>query len=94
VPGQCPECGNSYVFYNHKFKPPKKDDLKAWKVVSFLYEHGFTYQHIHKDFSNLRIENYADYPKNLDEAKEFVIKYKSQAKNSLPSSVSPPTTTR
>src|SRR5258708_21861436 len=84
VTEQCPECGNIYVFYNHKFKPPKKDDVKAWKVVSFLYEHGFTYQHVYKDLGIYRwydSDNFVEYPKSLDEAKEFVIKYKSQAKN-------------
>ena len=72
---KCLECGNEYIFYNHKFKPPKKDDIKAWKVVGFLHEHGFNYQHVWESK-----ESYAEYPKTLEEAKEFVIKYKSQAK--------------
>ena len=82
-PEKCSECGNDYIFYNHKFRPPKKDDLKAWKVVSFLYERGFTYQHIYKDrtlYHWSSRENHADYPKTLEEAKEFVTKYQSQAK--------------
>lgn len=83
MPITCPECGNGYIFYNHKFRPPKKNDLKAWEVVSFLHENGFNYQHVHADTSVKNwwnLDNYADYPKSLSEAREFVIKYKSQAK--------------
>ena len=83
MPKKCPECANDFVFYNHKFKPPQKDDLKAWKIVSYLNEHGFNYQHVYKEVRVHRWEsneNYEDYPRTLDEAKEFVIKFKSQAK--------------
>jgi hypothetical protein len=83
TPSKCPECNGEFVFYNHKFRPPPKDDLKAWKVVSFLYEHGFTYQHIYKDlglYNRYVSENMADYPMTLDQAKEFVVKYKGQAR--------------
>jgi len=78
-PANCPKCGNAFIFYNHKFRPPKKTDLKAWKVVSLLNEHGFNYQHIYKDLSLYRwydSENQVAYPKTLDEAREFIIKYK------------------
>jgi DNA-directed RNA polymerase subunit RPC12/RpoP len=87
MPSVCPECGNGFVLYNHKFAPPKRNDLKAWKVITFLYQNGFNYQHIyktprvHRHESN---ENYVEYPQTLDEAKEFVIKYKSQAKKPNP----------
>ena len=74
-PEKCSECGGSYLSYNHKFKPPKRDNLKAWKLVGFLNEHGFTYQHVKENDGN-----YVEYPKTLDEAKEFVVKYKKQAR--------------
>ena len=76
---KCPECGNIAIFYNYKFRPPKRTDLKAWKVVSLLNEHGFNYQHIYKGLSLYRwydSENQVAYPKTLDEAREFIIKYK------------------
>jgi hypothetical protein len=81
-PEKCSECGNDYIFYNHKFRPPKKDDIRAWTVVGFLYENGFTYQHVYKDLTIYRwasSENQAEYPQSLEEAKDFVLKYKSQS---------------
>jgi hypothetical protein len=84
VPEKCQECGNQYISYTHRFKPPKKDDINAWKVVSFLYENGFVYQHVYEDPSRSNFLDskrcYVEYPDNLIDAKEFVIKYKSQAK--------------
>jgi hypothetical protein len=71
--------------FNHKFRPPKHSDLKAWKVVTFLYAHGFNYQHIQKDIPFDILKNmpesdwYEEYPSNMRDAKEFVEKYKSQA---------------
>jgi DNA-directed RNA polymerase subunit RPC12/RpoP len=49
VPKKCPECSSQLVMFNHKFQPPKQSDIKAWKVVAFLYENGFNYQHVQKD---------------------------------------------
>src|SRR5690606_31330077 len=45
----CPECGQKMVEVNHKFRPPKKADLKSWNVVKFLIENGFLYQHVYKN---------------------------------------------
>jgi predicted nucleic acid-binding Zn-ribbon protein len=86
VPDLCPKCGSVYILYNHKFRPPKKGNLKSWKVISYLYDHGFIFQHVYKDLTLYRwhdSENHAEYPKTLDEAKEFVLKFKSQAKKSI-----------
>ncbi|MBS1503470.1 MAG: hypothetical protein JST32_15485 [Bacteroidetes bacterium] len=85
-PQKCPECGNDFIRYNHKFRPPKRDDLKAWQIISFLHQHGFTYQHVYKDVSRYqryKAENQAEYPSTLEEAKEFVVKYKSQAQSKV-----------
>ena len=85
VPEMCPECSGQLLLFNHKFRPPKQSDIKAWKVVAFLYEHGFNYQHVQKEmpFDALRNmpENglYEEYPTNLRDAKVFVEKYKAQA---------------
>ena len=86
IPNLCPKCGDTYVLYDHKFKPPKKDDLKAWMLVRFLHEQGFVYQHVYKDLSLYKWEekqNHAEYPTSMNEAEEFVVKYKSQAKKPI-----------
>ncbi len=33
----CPECGQKMAEENHKFRPPKKSDIKAWGVSKFLH---------------------------------------------------------
>lgn len=80
--GNCPECCNALVFYTQKFKPPKKDDLKGWKLISFLSERGFRFQDIYEYLpaDNKRIHGIKQkYPGTLPEAKEFVDKFKTQA---------------
>ena len=87
TPEKCPECGSQYISFTHRFKPPKKDDINAWKVVTFLYNHGFVYQHIYEDMSNSRDldqnRDYVTYPSSITDAKEFVVKYGAQAKKEL-----------
>ena len=84
IPVKCPECSGKLITFNHKFRPPKQSDIKTWKVVAFLYKHGFNYQHVQKDmpFDTLRNmpegDRYEEYPTNMNDAKEFVEKYKSQ----------------
>lgn len=86
VPTKCPECSGQLVMFNHKFRPPKQSDVKAWKVVTFLYEHGFNYQHVQKDIPYELLKNmpesdqYVEYPENMTDAKDFVEKYKTQAR--------------
>ena len=93
APESCSECGNRYISYDQRFRPPKQSDLAAWKVISFLYEHGFVYQHIYnranidKEYGwgnnvNSR-ERQIEYPTNLTNAKEFVVRYKEQAIQTL-----------
>jgi len=79
----CKQCGGTLIIYPHRFRPQKKSDTDAWKVVVFLYEHGFKYQHVFIDPNlNKRDDrtNYAVYPDNLINARDFVNKYKEQAK--------------
>lgn len=86
VPEKCPDCSGKLVVFDHKFRPPKQSDLKTWKVIIFLYQHGFNYQHIQKDLPNDVLKDipendrYEEYPTKMKEAKEFVTKYKSQAR--------------
>ena len=65
----------SHNFGRH-FKAPKKTDIKQWKKVKFLFDHGFFFQKIYDQSRNgLNIP----YPKTLEEAQEFVVKYKKYA---------------
>ncbi|MEO7213418.1 MAG: hypothetical protein ABIX36_11490 [Mucilaginibacter sp.] len=62
--------------------------MNAWKLVRYLFDHGFVYQHIYADKDQSLIldrnRDYIIYPDNLTAAKEFVIKYGDQAiKNSV-----------
>jgi len=85
APDKCPECSGRLAMFNHKFRPPKQSDMKAWKVITFLYIHGFNYQHIQKDIpidimkNMIESNRYEEYPSNMKDAKQFVEKYKSQA---------------
>lgn len=65
----CPQCKQPMEFVNHNFKPPKKDDIKAWEIVSYLIKNGFKYRHIEKD------GEYQPYPTTMQEAILFVEKY-------------------
>jgi DNA-directed RNA polymerase subunit RPC12/RpoP len=69
----CPECGLKVVIVNHKFRPPKREDIKQWDLVKFLVEHGFHFGHVSDNYQ------YVPYPTTMEEAKIFVVKYKSQA---------------
>jgi len=73
----CPNCGKKATLFNHKFRPPKQTDSVKWKVVEFLKNNGFVYQHIYKEHNGVSTE--VAYPETLKEAKEFVQLFKSQA---------------
>ena len=72
----CPNCGGISHNFGRHFKPPKKTDTKQWLKIKLLFENGFYFQKIH-DLSNGGVN--VPYPKTLEEAKEFVIKYKQYA---------------
>jgi hypothetical protein len=61
---------------HHKFKPPRRNDLKRWKLVELLVKNGFLFQPVYEKIG-VAIYLKVDYPKNLIEAKEFVEKYKN-----------------
>jgi len=84
APEKCSECGNQYITCTHRFRPPPKDDLKAWKLVSYYIDNGFLFQHIYQTKNG---GNIIRYPDNIEDAKTFVVKYKDQAiKTSVPPS--------
>jgi len=80
----CPECGRPMTLLPHRFRPPKKTDDKKWETVKYLIKNGFYYQHIYeiieKETQTQGQKKYATYPDNLREAKEFVEKFKNQAR--------------
>jgi hypothetical protein len=58
------------------FKAPKKSDNAQWKKVGFLIAHGFLFQKIRPNPNSYES---VPYPDTLEEAKEFVVKYKDWA---------------
>lgn len=74
--GDCPECKKPMIFMTHRFRPPKKQADKAWKVVKHLIDNGFYYQHIYDESI---IPTYVPYPNSIIEAEEFVEKYHNQS---------------
>ena len=74
----CPECAKPMTLLSHRFRAPKKTDIKAWEIVKFLIENGFPFQHIYKIEDGKITNEYAEFPKNMKEAKEFISIYKEQ----------------
>ena len=73
---KCPDCGGSAYNFGRHFKTPKKTDKKQWQKIRFLFEYGFRFQKIrigNKDKETVK------YPETLEQAKEFVVKYKDYA---------------
>jgi len=68
----CPICKSDMYCLGRNFKAPKKSDSSQWAKVQFLISHGFLFQKIRPDGIN---GDSIPYPKTLDEAREFVIKY-------------------
>ncbi len=69
----------------HRFRPPKKTEDKKWEIVKFLIDNGFYYQHVYENVTKtingfVKFENLVTYPENMREAREFVEKYKLQAR--------------
>ena len=80
----CAKCGKPMTLLPHRFRPPKKTDEKGWELVEFLINNGFPFQHIYQEGSNEYFkkpaQNFVPYPTNIRDAKEFILKYKDQAK--------------
>jgi hypothetical protein len=77
----CPNCSKPMAMLLHTFRPLVKTDDKAWDLVMFLWQNGFCFQHIYyEDIDNKsNAKKNVPYPKNMAEAKEFVLNYKNQA---------------
>ena len=72
----CLECKDVSYNLGRNFKPPKKSDIKQWEKVAYLVEHGFRFQKIRTEPGS---QDTVPYPKDLEESKEFVVKYKEYA---------------
>lgn len=72
----CPDCGGVAHNFGRHFKAPKKSDRKQWEKVRFLFEHGFRFQKVRVEENSTES---VPYPKTMQEAKEFVEKYKKYA---------------
>ena len=72
----CPRCGGKAVRVGRHFKAPASDDRAQWEKVRYLVAHGFLFQHV---YENPRSGARVPYPATLQEAKEFVERYRDQA---------------
>ncbi|WNC68599.1 hypothetical protein RI845_00280 [Thalassotalea nanhaiensis] len=72
----CPNCAGIAHNFGRHFKAPKKTDSKQWKKIEFLFQHGFKFQKIRIGSGHHDVVNYPD---TLEQAREFVVKYKNHA---------------
>lgn len=72
----CPDCGQPSYNFGRNFKAPKRSNLRQWEKIRFLKNHGFRFQKIRPHLDN---DETIPYPETLEDAKEFVIKYKKYA---------------
>ncbi|MFP9116974.1 hypothetical protein ACLI08_04200 [Flavobacterium sp. RNTU_13] len=72
---KCTKCGDVMILVHHKFKPPKKGDVAGWKLVKLLLDNGFRFRPVYTRIDkNILLK--VNYPKTLEEAKEFIKQYK------------------
>ncbi len=74
---KCQHCGSCAYNVGRNFHAPKQSDDKAWALVDFLIRNGFVFQKVYEHIENGSVK--IPYPKSLEEAREFVKKYKDQA---------------
>ncbi len=60
-PAACPDCAVEAVLVSHKFKPPRRDNLRQWKKVALLLRAGFRFESVD-----------GCYPRTLMDAREFI----------------------
>ena len=77
---KCPNCGKDSHNVGKKFKAPKMTDDKGWELTKFLFKNGFNFYSLYEDASHEVSGRNVFYPKTMDEAKEFVKKYKQLRK--------------
>jgi len=77
----CTTCHEPLFITHHKFKPPKKSEIKKWKVVKYLLDNGFEFgaHWVPLDGpggSSPVSFNTGPYPETMKEAEEFVKTFK------------------
>jgi hypothetical protein len=87
----CPECAKPMIMLGRKFHAPKRSELRQWRKVQFLVEHGFLFQSVYK-LSLSGGQQTVPYPRTRREAIEFVQIYRDQAVSSSPSAWRTPRT--
>ncbi|MCW8877835.1 MAG: hypothetical protein OQK04_06255 [Kangiellaceae bacterium] len=75
---KCPNCGSVAHSFGRHFKAPKATDKKQWDKIRFLFEHGFRFQKI-RIGKNQTHHDTVPYPETMEQAREFVMKYKDYA---------------
>lgn len=75
---KCSHCGDKSYNCGRKFHAPKISDDKAWKLVDFLIHNGFVFHSVYDPAQRPSLVK-VPYPKTIEEAREFVVKYKNQA---------------
>jgi hypothetical protein len=75
---ECPHCKSHSYNVGRKFRTPKISDDKGWKLVEFLIQNGFLFHNVYiQDEKPVLVK--VPYPQTLQEAQEFVKKYKNQS---------------
>jgi hypothetical protein len=74
---KCPSCGGQALRMDARFRPPKKTDDRQWAKVRFLVDHGFVFQKVYRKDGPVWCRE--RYPENLEQAKEFVVRFRDQA---------------
>jgi hypothetical protein len=85
APRICPQCHGVLTRLSRKFSAPKSSDKAQWEKVRYLVENGFLFYPVQERIAP-NASKRAAYPKTLSEAKEFVVRFKSQAPQGKPNS--------
>lgn len=80
VTATCPNCGGETLRYDKRFRPPKKTNLRQWRKVEFLRDHGFYFQKVYESIEP-GVYRRVCYPKDIIAAREFVKTHKLLAIN-------------
>ena len=75
---KCPNCGGTSHNFGRHFKAPRRTDDRQWRKIRFLFENGFYFQHVYDESDSDRP---VPYPETLEQAKDFVVRYKSYAQS-------------
>jgi hypothetical protein len=78
-PRLCPQCRCPMEMLSRKFSAPRSADIAQWKKVQFLVEHGFRFYSVYEATASGGKQS-VRYPSTLEEAKDFVVVFREQAR--------------